>query len=148
MQEALDAALAVGDFDASNPGHHGTPEQRETAWNSGFEAGDPSACDAYLDPTSLGDDGTGTTQQDPTYGTPEQQDPTYGTPEQQDPTYGTPEQQDPTYGTPEQQDPTYGTPEQQDPTYGTPEQQDPTYGVPDQQDPTYGPYGVTTASNG
>ena len=25
----------------SNPGHHGTPEQREAAWNSGFEAGDP-----------------------------------------------------------------------------------------------------------
>jgi uncharacterized protein len=88
VQEALDAALAVGDFDASNPGHHGTPEQRETAWNSGFEAGDPSACDSYLDPTSLGDGGSGTTQQDPTYGTPEQQDPTYATPEQQDPTYG------------------------------------------------------------
>src|SRR3954447_11200315 len=28
VQEALDAALAVGDFDAENPGHHGTPEQR------------------------------------------------------------------------------------------------------------------------
>jgi uncharacterized protein len=28
VQEALDAALAVGDFDTSNPGHHGTPEQR------------------------------------------------------------------------------------------------------------------------
>ena len=49
VQEALDAALAVGDFDAGNPGHHGTPEQREQAWNSGFESGDPSACSAYLD---------------------------------------------------------------------------------------------------
>src|SRR6476659_8232770 len=28
VQEALDAALAVGDFDSGNPGHHGTPEQR------------------------------------------------------------------------------------------------------------------------
>jgi hypothetical protein len=28
VQEALDAALAVGDFDAANPGHHGTPEER------------------------------------------------------------------------------------------------------------------------
>ena len=55
VQEALDAALAVGDFDASNPGHHGTPEQREEAWNSGFEAGDPSSCNAYLDGSSLGD---------------------------------------------------------------------------------------------
>ena len=32
VQEALDAALAVGDFDTDNPGHHGTPEQREQAW--------------------------------------------------------------------------------------------------------------------
>src|SRR4051794_29921440 len=32
VQEAIDAALAVGDFDASNPAHHGTPEQRADAW--------------------------------------------------------------------------------------------------------------------
>ena len=38
MQEALDAALAVGDFDAGNPGHHGTPEEREQAWSAGFES--------------------------------------------------------------------------------------------------------------
>jgi predicted metalloprotease len=49
VQEALDAALAVGDFDAENPGHHGTPEQREEAWNTGFESGDPSSCSSYLD---------------------------------------------------------------------------------------------------
>ena len=48
VQEALDAALAVGDFDASSPGHHGTPEQREEAWNSGFRTGDPSSCSEYL----------------------------------------------------------------------------------------------------
>ena len=54
VQEALDAALAVGDFDASNPGHHGTPEQREEAWTSGFEAGDPSSCSEYLGGASLG----------------------------------------------------------------------------------------------
>jgi hypothetical protein len=47
-QEALDAALAVGDFDESNPGHHGTPDQRAEAWNTGFEAGDPAACSSYL----------------------------------------------------------------------------------------------------
>jgi len=28
----------------ANPGHHGTPEQREEAWTTGFEAGDPSSC--------------------------------------------------------------------------------------------------------
>jgi predicted metalloprotease len=52
VQEALDAALAVGDFDAANPAHHGTPEQRAEAWNSGFEAGDPSSCGRYLDAAS------------------------------------------------------------------------------------------------
>ena len=48
VQEALDAALAVGDFDASNPTHHGTPEQRAEAWNAGFESGDPASCSEYL----------------------------------------------------------------------------------------------------
>ena len=55
VQEALDAALAVGDFDTSNPGHHGTPEQREEAWDSGFETGDPSSCSEYLGQAGLGD---------------------------------------------------------------------------------------------
>ena len=59
VQEALDAALAVGDFDAANPGHHGTPEQREQAWNTGFESGDPSACNTYVE----GDGGS--TEQSP-----------------------------------------------------------------------------------
>ena len=48
LQEALDAVLAVGDFDAGNPGHHGTPEQREEAWRNGFDSGDPASCDRYL----------------------------------------------------------------------------------------------------
>jgi predicted metalloprotease len=56
VQEALDAALAVGDFDTGNPGHHGTPEQREEAWNTGFQSGEPSSCDAYLDPANLTDE--------------------------------------------------------------------------------------------
>ena len=28
---------------------------RGGAWNGGFEAGDPSACNTYLDPSSLGE---------------------------------------------------------------------------------------------
>ena len=48
VREALDAALAVGDFATDSPGHHGTPEQREEAWNTGFQNGDPSACNGYL----------------------------------------------------------------------------------------------------
>jgi predicted metalloprotease len=66
VQEALDAALAVGDFDTTNPGHHGTPEQREQAWKSGFQTGDPAACSDYLDPANLGD--AGAAQQDQGYG--------------------------------------------------------------------------------
>jgi predicted metalloprotease len=50
VQEALNAALAVGDFDTSSPGHHGTPQQREDAWTTGFEGGGPSSCDSYLSP--------------------------------------------------------------------------------------------------
>jgi predicted metalloprotease len=48
LQEALDSAMAVGDFDTTAPGHHGTPEQRREAFTAGFDAGDPNACDAYL----------------------------------------------------------------------------------------------------
>ena len=48
VQEALDAALAVGDFDTEAAQHHGTPEQRQEAWSTGFDAGDPSACNQYL----------------------------------------------------------------------------------------------------
>jgi predicted metalloprotease len=129
IQEALDAALAVGDFDTNNPQHHGTPEQREAAWNGGFESGDPASCDRYLDPANLGDDSSAQQQQDPGYGYPQDQ--------QQDPGYGDPQQQDPGYGDPQQQDPGYGDPQQQDPGYGDPQQQDPGYGYP--QDPeTYG----------
>jgi len=48
VQEALDAALAVGDFNNEDPGHHGTPEERKAAWSTGFEAGEPQACNSYL----------------------------------------------------------------------------------------------------
>jgi uncharacterized protein len=48
VQEALDAALAVGDFDFLNPQHHGTPEERRDALMTGMDSGSPSACDQYL----------------------------------------------------------------------------------------------------
>jgi predicted metalloprotease len=48
VQEALDAALAVGDFDFLSPQHHGTPEERRDALDTGLESGSPSACDPYL----------------------------------------------------------------------------------------------------
>jgi uncharacterized protein len=49
IQEALDATLAVGDFNVDNPNHHGTPEQRQAAWRTGFDSGDPASCDSYLE---------------------------------------------------------------------------------------------------
>jgi uncharacterized protein len=48
-QEALDAALAVGDFDVLSPQHHGTPQERRDALLTGMRSGSPSACDEYLD---------------------------------------------------------------------------------------------------
>jgi predicted metalloprotease len=140
VQEALDAALAVGDFDASNPAHHGTPEQREGAWNSGFEAGDPSSCSRYLDPANLGDAG-GTPQQDPGAGDTPQQDPGTGSPQQEDPGAGYPQEEDPGAGYPQEQDPGAGYPQQQDPGAGYPQQQDPGY-PSDGTGYGYEPYGV------
>jgi uncharacterized protein len=75
VEEALGAALAVGDFDAGNPGHHGTPEQRAAAWNSGFETGDPSSCSTYLDPSTVGG---AASPQDPREGYPNPGDGRYG----------------------------------------------------------------------
>jgi predicted metalloprotease len=48
LQEATDAALAVGDFDAGNEQHHGTPEERRDALLAGFDSGDPSVCSRFL----------------------------------------------------------------------------------------------------
>ena len=49
VEEAINTALAVGDFDVSNAQHHGTPEERREAWLLGFEGGDPGACERYLE---------------------------------------------------------------------------------------------------
>jgi predicted metalloprotease len=48
LQEAIDTALAVGDFDVLNPQHHGTPVERRDALLTGLRSGSPSACDTYL----------------------------------------------------------------------------------------------------
>jgi uncharacterized protein len=48
LQEATDAALAVGDFDVGNAQHHGTPEERREALLTGYRIGDPSRCARYV----------------------------------------------------------------------------------------------------
>ena len=48
LEEILNAALAVGDFDVGNEQHHGTPDERRAAVLDGFESGDPSVCRRYV----------------------------------------------------------------------------------------------------
>jgi hypothetical protein len=48
IEEASNAALAVGDFDTGNAQHHGTPEERRDALLAGFNTGNPSACEQFL----------------------------------------------------------------------------------------------------
>jgi uncharacterized protein len=48
VQEALDTALAVGDFDYSNRNHHGTPQERKAAWLTGFDQGNPADCRRFV----------------------------------------------------------------------------------------------------
>jgi uncharacterized protein len=49
LEEATNAALAVGDFDVGNAQHHGTPEERREALLAGFESGDPSVCSRFVE---------------------------------------------------------------------------------------------------
>jgi uncharacterized protein len=48
LQEAADAARAVGDFDVGNEQHHGTPDERQSALLTGYESGEPSVCNQYV----------------------------------------------------------------------------------------------------
>jgi hypothetical protein len=48
VEEAAKTAYAVGDFDLTNPQHHGTPEERADAWLRGYRSGDPSDCRAFV----------------------------------------------------------------------------------------------------
>jgi uncharacterized protein len=47
VEEAVQTAYAVGDFDFTNPQHHGTPNQRARAWKRGYRSGDPSRCQKF-----------------------------------------------------------------------------------------------------
>jgi predicted metalloprotease len=48
IQEAIDTALAVGDFDITGANHHGTPAERRDAWQTGFRSAHPSACRRFV----------------------------------------------------------------------------------------------------
>ncbi|MDQ3722064.1 MAG: neutral zinc metallopeptidase, partial [Actinomycetota bacterium] len=49
LEEATNAALAVGDFDVGNARHHGTPEERRAALLAGYETGEPARCNAFVE---------------------------------------------------------------------------------------------------
>jgi len=48
IEEAMNTALAVGDFDYSSKNHHGTPNERRDAWVTGFDRGDPADCQRFV----------------------------------------------------------------------------------------------------
>ena len=52
LQEATDAALALGDFDIGNAQHHGTPPERRDALLAGFRSGDPAICGRFVPATA------------------------------------------------------------------------------------------------
>ncbi|HEV2786248.1 MAG TPA: neutral zinc metallopeptidase [Solirubrobacteraceae bacterium] len=47
LEEATNAALAVGDFDVGNAHHHGTPQERRAALLTGYETGRPARCEQF-----------------------------------------------------------------------------------------------------
>ena len=49
LEEATNAALAVGDFDVGNAQHHGTPQERRDALLAGYETGEPARCNAFVE---------------------------------------------------------------------------------------------------
>ncbi len=48
LEEATNAALAVGDFDVGNARHHGTPQERRDALLTGYDTGEPSQCERFV----------------------------------------------------------------------------------------------------
>jgi uncharacterized protein len=47
VEEALEARYRVGDFETTDPNHHGTPTERKTAWKLGYDTGSPAECNTY-----------------------------------------------------------------------------------------------------
>lgn len=48
LDEILETALAVGDFEVGSAQHHGTPEERRSAVLVGYRTGDPSECSRFV----------------------------------------------------------------------------------------------------
>jgi predicted metalloprotease len=48
IAEALDAAALVGEYEFDDPNHHGTPAERQNAFMTGYNSGQPPACNTFL----------------------------------------------------------------------------------------------------
>jgi len=48
VSEGLSSRALVGDYEFTSADHHGTPQERMTAWQLGYDAAGPAACDAVL----------------------------------------------------------------------------------------------------
>jgi predicted metalloprotease len=48
IDEAIETVNRVGDYEYTNPRHHGTPQQREAAFLQGYEDGTAEGCDSFL----------------------------------------------------------------------------------------------------
>lgn len=48
IEEAVTTASTVGDYEFTEPGHHGTPEARTAAFMVGYDTGDSGACTLSL----------------------------------------------------------------------------------------------------
>jgi uncharacterized protein len=48
VEEAVQTAYAVGDFDINNPQHHGTPKERSRAFLTGYRSGNPQDCRGFV----------------------------------------------------------------------------------------------------
>jgi predicted metalloprotease len=44
VEHAIALADLVGDYDFTNPQHHGTPAERVAAWRTGYDSGEPDTC--------------------------------------------------------------------------------------------------------
>lgn len=48
IEEGIAVTQALGDFEFSDPDHHGTPDQRTTAFSAGYNSGSTARCQSYL----------------------------------------------------------------------------------------------------